>query len=362
MSGPDSRNDRPPPGSPTGESELGTPKNLRLLLAGIMAALVIVAALLAPDPDETGPESSFTAYRADVMASTVQVTLPGETDPAAAEEVFEIFREVDARMSEWKESSPLAAVNRRAGERPVPVPEDLRALLRRSVEISEATGGAFDVTWAALWGVWDFRDPNPELPDPDLIQERTELVDYRRLEIDEEAGTVFLPEPGMKVGLGGIAKGWALDRAAEALSRRGISHFLLQSGGQVLARGRRGDRAWRVGIRDPRGGPEDYFTTVELEDASLSTSGDYESYFVLDGVRYHHILDPRTGRPARHLRSATVLSDSATLADALSTALMAMPPHQGLSAATELGAEALVIDTRGEVYVTDGMRERLDGE
>jgi thiamine biosynthesis lipoprotein len=131
-------------------------------------------------------------------------------------------------------------------------------------------------------------------------------------------------------------------------------------GGQVVARGRRGDRPWRVGIRDPRGGAEEYFARLDLANASLSTTADNESFFEVDGVRYHHVLDPRTGYPSRGLRSTTVLHADATLADALSTAVMVLGREHGLAVAAGLGAEVLVIDERGEMATTPGLAARLE--
>lgn len=313
----------------------------------------------------------YTSFQTEVMATRLEVTLPAADGTAeAAQAVFRIFRDADARLNEWKESSPLSAVNRAAGAEPVPVPEDLLRVLRRALEIAALTDGAFDPTWAALWGLWDFRAADPQasvkrIPDAEEIARRTALVDWTKVELDEEAGTARLAEPGMVLGLGGIAKGWALDRAAEELRRRGIESFLLQIGGQVLAGGRRrtaeGSRPWQVGIRDPRGVADDFFARVPVTDGSLSTSGDYESFFVVGGVRYHHILDPRTGWPARGLRSATVISPEATRADALSTALMVMGKEKGLALAEELPeVEAVLVDAEGEIVTTSGMTDRLE--
>lgn len=316
----------------------------------------------APGGGAPAAEAAFETFRGEAMATTIRATVPaGPEAEAAAEAVFDVFRRADAEMSEWKESSPLSEVNRRAGGEPVKVPPELLDVVRRGIEIGDLTGGAFDVTWAALWGLWDFRAAEPRVPPADEIAVRAALVDYRRVEVDEAAGTLRLPEPGMKIGLGGIAKGYSLELAAEALRERRLTDFLLVSGGQVYAAGSHGDRPWRVGIRDPRGGPEDFFARVEVADASLSTSGDYERYFILDGVRYHHILDPATGRPARGLRSVTVLCADPVLADGLSTGIFVMGPDRGLALAERLeGVEAVLVDDAAEVKVTSGLQDRLE--
>ena len=311
----------------------------------------------APEPET----ADYTAFDLDIMGTSLQVLVPaGEHAAATAETVFDVFRDVDARMSEWKESSPLSAVNREAGIRPVPVPDDLRAVVRRGIEIGDLTEGAFDITWAALWGLWDFKAAEPRLPDPEEVARRTALVDYRKVVVDDDAGTIYLPEVGMKIGLGGIAKGYALDRAAEALRARGVDSFLILGGGQVLAGGKRGERPWKVGVRDPRGTATTYFATLELTDASTSTSGDYERFFILDGKRYHHIIDPRTGWPSEGLSGVTVVSPDATLADALSTAIMVLGQERGLALAERLPeVEAVLVDPDGDLWTTSGLASRL---
>lgn len=355
-----------------------------LTILGLVAVAAGAVLLWKTRGDREPASPRYAVFETDVMATRLRVTVlvepetggldevgedaaegAGRRASEAAHAVFGIFREVDARMSEWKETSPLSAVNRAAGGEPVPVPADLRRVLHRALDVARRTDGAFDPTWAALWGLWDFRAAEPRVPAAEEIARRAALVDWTRVEIHDSAGTVRLSEPGMMLGLGGIAKGWALDRAAEELRRRGFNSFLLTAGGQVMAGGLRhtveGRRPWEVGIRDPRGGPDDFFARVPVTDASLSTSGDYESFFVVDGVRYHHILDPRTGRPARGLRSATVISPDATLADALSTALVVMGAERGMRTVAGMPeVEAVLVDGAGEVTVSPGLEGRLD--
>jgi thiamine biosynthesis lipoprotein len=328
------------------------------VLITLLLALAVVIALLRRVP-VAEPQLPFPSFTEQIMSTPISVLLPAERGGEGAKIVFDIFREVDGRMSEWKETSPLSAVNLAAGLQLVEVPDDLRAIIRRGIEIGDLTGGAFDITWAALWGLWDFEADPPRLPDDEEIEARLRLVDYRRIEIDDEAGTVYLPEEGMMIGLGGIAKGYALDRAAAALRRAGIHDFLISAGGQMMVGGLRGDRSWRIGVRDPRKGPDDYFAYLIVTDTSVSTSGDYERYFILDGVRYHHILDPRTGRPASPvdpLRSATVICADATLADALSTALMILGREEALALVESMdGVEAVLVDDEAQVHTSRGL-------
>jgi thiamine biosynthesis lipoprotein len=293
------------------------------------------------------------------MGTAFRVLIRTEDTPEAREAIeacFAIFDHVDRTMSEWREDSPISQINRQAGIAPVHIPDDLFELLQVSRHVSELSHGAFDVTWAALRGLWRV-DGSDRVPSREEIASRVELVQWQDLVLDSEAKTAFLRRTGMAVGLGGIAKGYALEQAAGELRRRGFRDFLLDAGGQVYAGGTKGTGPWRVGIRDPRGGVKDYFASVPLTDASLSTSGDYEHFFMHDGVRYHHIIDPETGIPAGLTRSATVLAQDATLADAFSTAVFVLGPERGLALAREAGFELVVVDADGGIFMTDRMRE-----
>ena len=306
----------------------------------------------------TAPQ--FQAFHHVVMATRIEVLLPATPDSAqAAEEVFAVFDEVDARMSEWKESSPLSSLNRSGGN-PTPLPADLRAVIKRGLRLGEQTGGAFDITWAALWGLWDFKSDAPRPPSKEALKAAVARVNFRDVQIDDVEGTVTLTKPEMKLGLGGIAKGYALERAASVLRARNIDDFMLSAGGQILAAGRKGKREWQVGIRDPRQGRGDFFALLKAENVSVSTSGDYERYFIVDGVRYHHILDPRTGMPARGVRSVTIVAEDPVSADALSTAVMVMGVRSGVALLQRLpDVEGLIVDERGELHMTAGIQPRL---
>ena len=301
----------------------------------------------------TAADDGFVRRGHPVMATWVELRLPAES-AGSADAVLALFDDADARLSEWKDSSPLSAVNRAAGQ-PVAVPADLLALAERGVERGAATDGAFDITWAALWGVWDFRAKTPAVPDPALIEQRRAQVDYRRVVVDRPAGTLAIGA-GQTLGLGGIAKGWTLDRAAAELRGRGIANFLITAGGQVVAGGTRAGSPWRVGIRDPRGAADDFFAVLAVQDRSVSTSGDYERCFVADGALHHHILDPRTGRPARGLRSVTVVSPDATLADAFSTALFVLGPERAKAlVAKHADVEAVLVLDDGSWWASPGL-------
>lgn len=305
-------------------------------------------------------EPTYLSLTQHIMSAPVTVVAPQAVAADAAQIVFDIFREIDVTMSEWKPDSPLSAVNRAAGLHAVEVPADLLDVIRRGIEIGDLSSGAFDITWASLWGLWDFKAAKPRIPETEEIRNRIELINYRQIAVNDEASTVYLPRAGMMIGLGGIAKGTALKRSAQALLDRGISSFFISAGGQIILYGQRGDRPWRVGIRDPRGQADDYFSQLELSDTSVSTSGDYERFFEINHVRYHHILDPRTGMPSRGLRSATVICADAELADALSTTMMILGLAEALALAERLpDVEVVLVDDQGRTSVSNGLKERL---
>lgn len=313
--------------------------------------------------DARGDQPAMQSFRQPIMSTAIDVVLPaGPQAESQAQKVFAIFRAVESEMNEWKPESPTSLINRQAGIAAVAVSADLRQVLRVGLEVSRKSQGAFDPTWAALWGLWDFSAKTQgRVPTAEELAPRLPLIDYRQLQVDEPAGTVKLAKPGMKLGLGGIAKGWALTQAGHWLRGQGVASFSLSAGGQVLVAGLHGQRPWRVGIRHPRGPASEVLAVLSVRDASVSTSGDYEHYFERDGVRYHHILDTRTGRPARGLQSATVVTADATVADALSTALMVLGRQKALKlVANWPGVECVLVDDAGKVWLSKGLQGKVE--
>jgi thiamine biosynthesis lipoprotein len=237
----------------------------------------------------------------------------------------------------------------------VAVSADTVKLLRDALRVSEASGGAFDPTIEPATSLWDFSGENLSLPDPSALERAVRQVDYKRLVVEE--GRVTLPE-GMGLDLGGVAKGYIADRLAEFLRARGVEAALINLGGNVLALGvRASDRKpWVVGIQDPAGETGQYRLTVSAENLSVVTSGNYERFFMLDGVRYHHLLDPETGWPVQNgLDSVTVLSGSSALGDALSTACYVLGEEKARQLIEGFdGVEAIFIASDGRVTATDG--------
>jgi thiamine biosynthesis lipoprotein len=298
-----------------------------------------------------GTELRLTAWTADEAAAE-----------SAFEAVFVEFDRLENLLSNWLEESDVQRLNRGAGRHPVRVGTEIRDVLRTARQISEWTDGKFDVTFGVMSGLWkfDYQNKDGTVPDRNEVARRRKLIDYRELEIDESAGTAFLRREGMVVHLGGIGKGYAVDRARDILRHRGFRDFMIQFGGDMYAAGRRGDRPWRLGIQDPRGPANQIFASMEVSDSTFSTAGDYERFFIKDGRRYHHILDPATGEPARASRSVTILTASAAVADGLDTGIFIMGPESGMALIERLpDVEGVIVDANNKVLVSSGLEARL---
>jgi thiamine biosynthesis lipoprotein len=281
---------------------------------------------------------------------------------AAAAAVFREFDRLDAMMSVWKDGSDIVRLNAAAGDRAVPVSAETREVLHVARQISEQTDGTFDITFGALSGLWkfDYQDKDNSVPDRRAIEGRLRFVNYRDVVVDDRAGTAMLRRKGMRVNLGGIGKGYAVDRAVEIMRRSGLHDFMIQAGGDMYVAGRRGGRPWRLGIRDPRGPADRIFAALDLTDGTFSTSGDYERFFMKDGVRYHHIIDLRVGEPARLCRSVTLVTERAVVADALAKGVFILGPDAGMALIERTpGVHGVIVSAKNEVSISSGLRQRL---
>jgi thiamine biosynthesis lipoprotein len=330
----------------------------------LLVPVIALAISCSAGPGGTAAPTPHLVERARVsMGSEVRLTAWTSDEANAVlafEHIFEDFDHLDRVLSVWHETSEISRLNAAAGRSPVTIKPEVLELLQVAQQVSGWTGGKFDVTFGALSGLWKFdHDQDNRIPPPRDVAARLPLVDYAALEIDTRGGTAFLRRPGMRVHMGGIGKGFAVDRAAAMLRSHGITDFLVQAGGDLYAAGRRGDRPWRAAIRDPRS--EGNFAAMDLEDSTFSTSGDYERFFIEDGRRYHHILDPDTGNPARGTRSVTIVAARAVIADALSTGVFVMGPAAGMALIEKLpDVEGVIVSETGDVLVSSGLRGRLE--
>jgi thiamine biosynthesis lipoprotein len=298
------------------------------------------------------------------MGSQLKVTLWATDEAkaiAAADRVSREFDRLESLLSIWKPESDVVRLNAAAGRAPVAVSRETLDVLAAARAASEMTGGKFDITFGALADIWKFdHDQDNTLPDAAAITARLPLVDYQAVQVDAAKGTAFISRAGARVHLGGIGKGYALDLAVTMLQREGFRDFLLQAGGDMYAAGTNNGTPWTLGIADPRGA-HDAFAAVTVRDATFSTSGDYERFFLKDGIRYHHLLDPDRGEPARGSRSVTIVADRAVIADVLSTGVFIMGPLDGMALIERLpNVEGVIVTASNEVLISSGLKDRVE--
>jgi len=295
----------------------------------------------------------------DKMGTRIDVQLWHEDADTAAEllrAAMAEFDRIEAAMSTYRDSSEISRVNREAATAPVRMSTELFSLVLLSLELSEITGGAFDITYDSVGQLYDFRARRR--PDAAAIAARLASINYAYVELDEEAQTIRFLGPGVRINLGGIAKGYAVESVISLLREAGVSHALATAGGDTRLLGDRRGKPWLVGVRDPDD-ESGLVTRLGLVDEAVSTSGDYERFFVEDGERYHHILDPGTGRSAGSVRSVTIIGPDATMTDALSTSVFVLGQAGGLELIEKLdGYEAIIVDTERRVRVSAGLDSR----
>ncbi len=328
-------------------------------LASILALLVAAACAGQPSPRPLPFERSRLS-----MGSQLRL-VAWTTDQARALDTFErVFLEFDrleSLLSVWKDGSDVVRMNRNAGITPVLVSDDTISVLREAAELSALTRGKFDITFGALSDIWRFdHDQDNIVPDRQLIETRLTRIDYRAVQVDATARTAFISRPNMRVHLGGIGKGYAIDRASALLRERGFADFLIQAGGDLYVAGTNGGAPWTLAIADPRGEHQP-FAALTIGDGTLSTSGDYERFFMKDGVRYHHLLDPDFGEPARGCRSVSIVTNRAVTADVLSTGIFILGPDAGMKLIEQLpDVEGVIVTADNEVLISSGLRGRTE--
>jgi thiamine biosynthesis lipoprotein len=298
-----------------------------------------------------------------IMDTTVEITALGEDEEfvsAALEQAFSELRRIEARYSFYREDSVISRINQAAGIRPVEVDEETLKIITESLEFSRISRSAFDISFAALSGWWNPAQPPESLPTSADLKPVLEKVGYEKIKVDPVERTVFFLKDGMRIDLGGVVKGYAVDRAIHVLREAGVRDALVNVGGDLRAMGRHRGRAWRIGIQNPRrrGG---LLGRMSVEDKAVATSGDYERFFMLDGRRYSHIIDPRTGFPAGGCQSVTVVADTAMFADALATAVFVLGAKEGLSLIESLPrVQGLVIDSEGFTHLSSGLQGQVE--
>jgi len=292
----------------------------------------------------------------DLMGTRCSVELWADDEARGRELVAEIlaeYRRIDSAMSTYKPDSEISRVNARAAEAPMAISAELFGLVERSLELSAASGGAFDITYDSVGYLYDFRAH--QRPTDIEIAEHLGAVDYRHVVLDRAERSIFFKTAGVRINLGGIAKGYVVERAAAMLRERGVQHALLNAGGDTRVIGDRRGQPWIVGIRHPRVADE-VVTRLPLVDEAISTSGDYERYFEENGHRYHHIINPATGRPTEGILTVTVIGPDGTMTDGLDTAIFVLGVDKGLELIESYPEyETIIVDAAGKVSYSKGL-------
>lgn len=328
---------------------------------GLIAAAIVTT--LAPGP----AWSEWLRADKAAMGTTIHVELwheDNDTRTRAAAAVFEEMHRIDRLWSPYRDGSDINTLNRDAALQPTPVTAETIALIGHALDFSARSGGAFDISFAAVGHLYDYR--NKIKPDAAAIAAHLPFVDYRQVQVDRVKQQIRFGKPGVKIDLGGIAKGYAVERAAAILRRFRIESAMVTAGGDMRILGDKRGRPWVVGIKHPRRASE-MAALLPLQDTALSTSGDYERFFLdTDGTRYHHILDPKTGQSAGQCQSVSIIGADGTITDGLSTTLFVLGPQAGLKllARDFSGYDAVIIDRDGKLIYSEGLMQmqKRDGD
>ena len=291
-----------------------------------------------------------------IMGTAITVELWSDdrsAGEAAISAVMDEMHRIDHLMSPYKAESALSAINRDAAHKPVPVCAELFTLIARSIEFSELSDGAFDITYASAGQLYDYRLSIK--PSDEALAQACAAIGYRNLVLDRQAQTIRFAREGVRIDLGGFAKGHAVDNGAAILKRHGIRNAIVTAGGDSHVLGDRRGRPWTIAIRDPRR-PGEVVAVLPLEDVAISTSGDYERYFEADGVRCHHVIDPKTGKSPSSIRSVTILADDGLTTEGLSKCLFVMGLDKGMRLIeSQAGVDAVVVDGAGALHFSSGL-------
>ncbi len=350
----------------TGKKQPALPRKKRGLLIALLIFIAIAAGSVGIAVLSRGSSAKkLFSYQQMLMDTDVSLKIYSCSSGEAGrvkEELFVEMRRLEQLLSYTDVSSDVTKINRAAGKSPVRVSPETAAVIQQSLHYAALTEGVFDPTIAPLLEAWGFQGEHYRVPEPAEIEAAGALVDHSLIESDFAARKIFLPRSGMSLDLGGIAKGYIVDGGLDLLARAGIGHALINAGGDIGILGPKPDgSSWRIGVRHPRRDGDLIAVVSWSQKGAVVTSGDYERFFEEDGVRYHHIIDPHTGYPARTLLSVTVVAPTAVEADALSTALIVMGPQRGLALVESLpGVEAILVTPQLELLISSGLQDSVE--
>lgn len=336
------------------------------LVLGRAAVCLLVTLWLAACQSMPQVSAPVTVTRTQMLMGTlVRITAvaPSEVQAqASATAGFQEIRRLEDLLSTWIATSELSRVNAAAGREPVTVSPDTLLIVQRSLDMARLTDGGFNIAIGPAVEAWSVTERQRVPSDRELETVRP-LTDLTQVSLDEQARTVFLARPGMRIDVGGIGKGFAADRAVTAMQRAGATAGVVALSGDIKTFGRMpGGRPFIFGIQHPRKEGA-LLARLTLQDEAISTAGDYERFFEREGIRYHHILDPATLRPARGCQSVTIVATEGTMADGLDTGIFVMGPEAGMALIERLpGVEGVIVDSEGRVLVSSGLKDRLQLE
>lgn len=295
---------------------------------------------------------------AGIMGTNIYVEVWAETPvqgQLALKAVMAEMERINQLMSPYIETSELSLINASAGKQAMVISNEMFELLDKSIKISDLSKGAFDITFASVGYLYNYKEN--KRPDEATIASLLDAVNYKHIVLNKENKTVAFSNEKVKIDLGGIAKGHAVDNSISLLERMGILHGLVTAGGDTRLIGDRRGKPWIVGIRDPRN-KEKQAVVMPLQNSAMSTSGDYERYFEEDGKRYHHILSPKTGKSTYDVQSVSIIGPSSTFNDALSTAVFVMGLREGLGMINRIdGYDAVVMDNQRKMHYSNGLQQ-----
>ncbi|TQV77574.1 FAD:protein FMN transferase [Aliikangiella marina] len=302
-------------------------------------------------------QAQWHSHDFNVMGTAARVELESN-DPEQAKALIQAvvaeMNRIDQQMSPYKATSELSLINREAAKGPLKISNEMYQILALSNRISAMTQGSFDISYSSVGFLYDYR--NNQKPSERQIEQLKDAINYKKIKLTPQDKSVEFLDKRVKIDLGGIAKGLAVDNCIKILQQAGIKNAYVNAGGDSRLIGRKNDRLWYIGIRHPRDESK-LLTNLPLEDVALSTSGDYERFFEENGVRYHHIIDPQTGDSAREIRSATILANDSITADALSTSVFVMGVKDGMALINSLdGVSAIVVDKNGKLFLSTDMQ------
>ena len=294
------------------------------------------------------------------LGTIVNLTIisDNETASEASSAVFNEIERIENLMSLYVSDSEISKINSNAGKKNTFVSKEIHKMIKKSVEISVLTNGAFDITFASIGNLWDFKNENFEPPLSSKINKKIHLVNFKNIQINNNY-SIFLKKHGMKIGLGGIAKGYAVQRGVEVLQEKGVKSAIVEEGGDLQVLGTKYGKRWKTGLIHPRG--RKLFLTIDLDNLdSIATSGDYERFIMYRGKRYSHIIDPRTGYPTNTFASVSVVSKDPVLSDAYATALFVMGVDDAIKFLNfHKNISVVMIDIKMNIYISKQLKNRI---